>query len=132
MDATLDLLRNRARRLTDFSTTFKAFFTDDYEYDKAAVDKFLGDPRLKSLIPALLERYRKDESFTLESTEQALRSLATEAGVKAGLLINALRVGLTGQGVSPGIFEVIIVLGRSRTLSRIERLVDYLRMTNDV
>ena len=60
-----------------------------------------------------------------------LRGLAEKEGVKAGLLINALRVGLTGQGVAPGLFEVMQALGRKRTLERIERLSTYLRMTND-
>ncbi len=131
MNAGLELLRSRARKLSDFSGIFKAFFSDDYTYDKAAVAKFLNDPRLRSLIPDLLERYRQDDSFTLASTEQVLRNLAEEAGVKAGLIINALRVGLTGQGVAPGLFEVIQALGRERTLARIQRLAEYLQSMNN-
>ena len=50
--------------------------------------------------------------------ERHLRALAQERGIKAGLLINALRVGLTGQGVAPGLFEVMQALGRARTLAR--------------
>jgi glutamyl-tRNA synthetase len=131
LDATLDLLKSRVRRFSDLSTTFRAFFTDDYGYDKEATERFLADPKLKSLIPALLDRYAKDDAFTLQSTEEALRQLAQEEGVKAGLLINALRVGLTGQGIAPGLFEIIQVLGRQRTLVRMQRLSDYLRMTID-
>jgi len=127
LDATLDLLRSRVRRLTDFSATFRAFFTDDFEYEAEAVSKFLGEPKLKSLLPILLGRYRKESDFTLESTEKTLRRVAEEAGVKAGLLINALRVGLTGQGVAPGLFDVMRVLGRDRSLARINRLIEYLR-----
>lgn len=130
LDAILDLLKSRVRRLSDFSTTFRAFFTEDYSYDKDAVGRFLADPKLKSLIPALLDRYAKEDAFSLQSTEEALRRLAQEEGVKAGLLINALRVGLTGQSVAPGLFEVMQVLGRQRTLARMQRLSAYLRMTN--
>lgn len=131
LDATLDLLRNRARRLTDFSSTFKAFFSDDFEYDKSAAEKFLSDPRLKNLIPALIADYAGLEAFSLQSTEEALRRLAEKHGVKAGLLINAVRVGLTGQGVAPGLFEVMQVLGRQRTMARLERLSRHLRLTID-
>ena len=127
--ATVELLRSRLRRRTDFSGIFKPFFADDFEYESAAADRFLRDPGLKVLIPKLLERYQADPVFTLESTEQHLRETAAEAGVKAGLLINALRVGLTGQGVAPSLFEVMKVFGRKRTLARMERLVKYL-LTN--
>ncbi len=130
MDAALELLRNRARKLSDFSGVFRYFFMDDFEYDQAAADKFLADPKLSDLVPALLARYRMDDAFTLQSTEEILRSLAQKEGVKAGLLINALRVGLTGQGVAPGLFEIVQALGRRRTLERMERLIAYLRMTN--
>lgn len=130
LDSILDLLRSRAKKLSDFSTVFRAFFTDDFAYDKASADKFLGDPRLKNLIPALLGLYREDAAFTLQSAEKILRDLADQEGVKAGLLINALRVGLTGQGVAPGLFEVMQVLGREKVLARLQRLNTELRMTN--
>jgi glutamyl-tRNA synthetase len=131
LDATLELLKNRARRLTDFSSTFKAFFSDDFEYDQSAAKKFLSDPRLKSLIPELIAEYAGLEVFSLQSTEEALRRVAEKRGVKAALLINAVRVGLTGQGVAPGLFEVMQVLGRQRTMSRLERLDRHLRLTID-
>jgi glutamyl-tRNA synthetase len=122
LDARLELVKARVRKLSDFSTVFRAFFTDDFEYDPAACDKFLKDPRLVDLVPALSSRYLEAESFTLESTEAILRRLAEAEGVKASLLINAVRVGLTGQGVAPGLFEVMIALGRERTLERLDRL----------
>lgn len=122
LDATLELLKNRVKRITDYSGVFRAFFADEFEYDEAATAKFLADPRLKDLIPALLERYRQDRDFTLQSTETTLRALAEQEGVKAALLINAVRVALTGQGVAPGLFEVMQVLGRDRTLARLQRL----------
>jgi len=122
LDATIDLLKPRARKLSDFSSIFRAFFTDDFLYDSAAASKFLADPKLKELMPALLQKYAEADAFTLQSTEEILRSFAESSGVKAGLLINALRVGLTGQGVAPGLFEVMMALGKQRTLARIQRL----------
>jgi glutamyl-tRNA synthetase len=126
LDSTIDLLRSRTRRLSDFSGTFRAYFSDDFDYQPEAAAKYLGEPRLKDLLPLLLDSYRKLAPFSAESSERALRQVATEAGIKAGVLINALRVGLTGQGVAPGLFEVMQVLGRERTLARIERLTAYL------
>jgi glutamyl-tRNA synthetase len=114
------------RKMEDFSGNFRAFFTEDFPYDAAAAAKFLADPKLKELIPALLQKYAEADAFTLQSTEALLRSFAESSGVKAGVLINALRVGLTGQGVAPGLFEVMLVLGKQRTLDRMQRLYDSL------
>ncbi len=86
---------------------------------------------MKNLILALIEQYNADETFTLQSTEEVLRRLAEKEGVKAGLLINAMRVALTGQGVAPGLFEIMQVLGRQRTMERLQRLNKYLRLTID-
>jgi len=131
MDSAIELLKPRAKKLGDFSHTFKAFFADDFDYEEGAAAKFLSDPKLRDLIPELLEQYAADDSFTLQSTEDTLRGFAEKQGVKAGLLINALRVGLTGQGVAPGLFEVMQVLGRRRTMDRMQRLNTYLRLTID-
>jgi glutamyl-tRNA synthetase len=59
-----------------------------------------------------------------------LRALAGERNVKAGLLINALRVGLTGQGVAPGLFEIMQALGKDRTLQRMRRLERFLNQSS--
>ncbi|MDR1728857.1 MAG: glutamate--tRNA ligase [Acidobacteriota bacterium] len=126
MDAAIGLVKPRAKKAADFSGNFRAFFTDDFKYDPAAAAKFLGEPKLKDLVPALLGKYEAAPDFTLQSTEEALRAHAEAGGVKAGLLINALRVALTGQGVAPGLFEVMQVLGRRKTLERLRRLCDYL------
>jgi glutamyl-tRNA synthetase len=131
LDAAIELVKPRARKLSDFSGPMKAFFTDNFDYDPAAAGKFLAHLKLRNLIPALVAQYGADEAFTLQSTEETLRRLADKEGVKAGLLINALRVGLTGQGVAPGLFEIMQVLGQRRTMARLNRLVAYLEITND-
>jgi glutamyl-tRNA synthetase len=130
-DAAIELAKPRAKKPGDFSSIFKYFFIDDFDYDQTAVAKFLADPKLRDLVPVLIQKYSDDDAFTLQSTEAALRTLAENEGVKAGLLINALRVGLTGQGVAPGLFEIMQALGRTRTMERLERLNAYLRITND-
>jgi glutamyl/glutaminyl-tRNA synthetase len=59
--------------------------------------------------------------FTLETAETVLRGFAEERQVKPGLLINASRVLLTGKAVAPGIFEVMVALGQTRTVQRLRR-----------
>jgi glutamyl-tRNA synthetase len=59
------------------------------------------------------------DTFDPASTEAALRALAEARGVKAGVLIHAVRVALTGKTVSPGLFDVVALLGRDRVRARL-------------
>ncbi len=124
---TVLLLQSRARTLKDFSGAFRAFFTDEFAYDPEAVKKHWKNASLSSLLDTLAQRLAATDPFDLAGTERELRSLADEKGVKAGLLINATRVALTGQAVAPSLFEVMLVLGRDCVVARLRRAADNLR-----
>ena len=124
---TVRLLQTRARSLKDFSGSFRAFFTDQFDYDPEATKKFWKESRLAGLLDALAERLAHTTPFDLQETESSLRALAEEKGVKAGVLINGARVALTGQAVAPGLFEVMLALGRERVVGRLRRAAEYLR-----
>jgi glutamyl-tRNA synthetase len=126
-EASVRLLQSRTRTLKDFPGAFRAFFTDDFTYEPEAVKKFWKDASLPALLAALAGRLAAAEPFGVQETEMALRALAEEHGVKAGLLINAARVALTGQAVAPGLFEVMALLGRDRVVGRLRQAADYLR-----
>ncbi len=121
------LLQSRARNLRDFSCAGRALFTDEFDYDPQAVGRFWKEGSLAELLEELAQRLARLEPFDLTETERCLRALAEERGVKAGVLINAARVALTGQAVAPGLFEVMLVLGRERVAQRLRRAADYLR-----
>ncbi len=114
------LLKARMRSLKDFAGGARAFFSDNYRLDPEAANKFWKDPALAELLPALAAALERAEPFDAAQSEAALRGFAGERGVKAGLLINASRVALTGQGVAPGIFDCMALLGRQRTTRRLQ------------
>jgi glutamyl-tRNA synthetase len=117
--AAIALLQPRARNLKDFAGPFRGYFSDAYEYDAAAVTKFLSDDKSRALLVELGEHYQHLAEFTEASTEQLLRAFAEERGVKAGALINGSRVALTGQGVAPSLFAVMMALGKERVVKRL-------------
>ncbi len=119
--ATIELLKPRARNLKDFANSFRAFFSDAYENDPAAVEKFLKDAAVREMLVELSGLYANAGEFTEASTEQVLRDLAAAKGVKAGGLINGARVMLTGQAVAPSLFAVMVNLGREKTVMRLRR-----------
>lgn len=117
---TVDLIRQRFFTLKDFSCQGRAYFSDDFDFDPAAINKNLRKaPELRELLPKLADELEQVESFNTETVEAALRAFAEVAGVKAGLLINASRTMLTGQGVGPSMFEVFEAIGRERSVARL-------------
>jgi len=130
---TLDLIKPRARRLPDFAPLGRPFFSDQFEYEAKAVQKYLSaeDPeetsRLIQAIHDLAESYRQLDPFDLGTTEQVLRQVGEKHEIKAGKLIGAVRVALTGKAVAPGIFDVIVALKKERTLKRLDQALTYLQ-----
>jgi glutamyl-tRNA synthetase len=116
----VELIRHRFFTLKDFSSQGRAYFSDDFDFEEGAVNKNLRkEPRLKELLPQLAARLESVEPFNVETAEAGLRAFADEAGVKAGLLINASRTMLTGQAVGPSMFEIFDILGRDRSVTRL-------------
>ena len=122
----LDLLRPRAKRLTDFADLARPFLLDSVEYEREAIDKHLGAPDLASHVRALADALRTVDPFDEPHVETAVRGSAAERGIKAGALIHATRVAVTGRTASPGLFEMLALLGRDRTVERLEQLLNFL------
>jgi glutamyl-tRNA synthetase len=122
----LELLRPRAKRLTDFVELARPFFFDTVEYEQDAIDKHLGVPELAAHITALAHTLEAVSTFDEPHVEAAVRGSAVERGIKPGVLIHATRVAVTGRTTSPGLFEVLALLGRDRTVGRLERLIAFL------
>ena len=114
----IELLKPRARKLSDFVGQLRTFLTDVIERDPAAVAKHLSAPDLSAHLDAWRDRLSHVSPFDPPTLEAELRALADQRGIKAGALIHATRVLVTGQAVSPGIFDVLAVVGRERVLRR--------------
>jgi glutamyl-tRNA synthetase len=117
----LALLVPRAKRLPDFAAQGTLFFTDDVRYDDAAVQKHLRSDGIAGHLQALSDEWSALPDFDAVSTEAALRRVAEVRGVKAGTLIHAVRVAVTGSTVSPGLFDVVALVRRARVLARLAR-----------
>jgi glutamyl-tRNA synthetase len=129
----VDLIRQRFFTLKDFSAQGRAYFSDDFDFEPAAVKKnLIKEPRLRELLPQLADRMETVEPWDAATSEQALRAFSDEAGVKAGLLINASRTMLTGQAVGPSMFEVFEIIGRERSAQRLRSGVPWFDYANEL
>jgi glutamyl-tRNA synthetase len=114
----LVLLRPRARRLHDIVDGIRPFVTN-VVYDPTAVSKHLTSATMP-LLETLRDRLTSVQPFDTASIEQAVRALADEHGIKASVLMQAARVALTGRTVSPGLFDVFVLLGRDEACRRLQ------------
>ncbi|MFN7924024.1 MAG: glutamate--tRNA ligase [Bryobacteraceae bacterium] len=115
---TVDVIRSRYATLHDFGTKGRPYFVDDFEREPESLAK-LNEPRARELLRELAGRIEGASEFTEQSVEAALRALAEEKGVKAGLLINGARAALTGQKTGPSAFAVFMAVGRERAIERL-------------
>jgi glutamyl-tRNA synthetase len=130
---TIATLKARSKRLPDFVRDVRPFLTEDFEYRPEAVEKHLkgetasgGPAAIAGRMAALRAALATIDPFTEEATEKALRDLAESRHEKASDYIHPLRVALVGTAVSPGIFSVLVLVGKERALRRLDRLIDFL------
>src|SRR5437867_3990078 len=120
---TVDLLRPRVRLIPDFSSWSRAFFADDFSYEQAAKDKFWKDPKVPDLLSKTADALAALPEWNHDACDHASRAVAEAGGVKAGLLINAIRVAIVGQAVAPPLFDTMVALGQERVVRRLRDAV---------
>jgi glutamyl-tRNA synthetase len=116
----IELYRPRIKRLVSFPGEAKPFLVDEVVMDEASARKHLSGEQARSQLGAFREALERTASFDRGTLETELRSIAERAGSKPGPLIHATRVAVTGRSVSPGLFEVLELLGRERAVARID------------
>jgi glutamyl-tRNA synthetase len=128
----LALLVPRAKRLGDFAPQAAPFLSDVTTYDEAAIARHLSQPEIDERIEELAAVWEELSTFDMTTTERSLRELAARHGMKAGALIHATRIAVTGRAVSPGLFETITLMGRDTTVARLRSLAGFLRTPRPV
>ena len=120
---TIDLIRQRFFTLKDFSSQGRAYFSEDFDFDPAAVAKNLTKfPELREWLPELAERFEAefaDKAYTEDNIETVVKAFTEEKGTKLGVIMNGARTLLTGVAVGPSMLSVFEVVGLERTVMRL-------------
>ena len=117
------LVKERAKTLVEMVEWVKPYFGEAVMFEEEAAKKFLT-PAIAPMLGKLLKRFEASPSFSKQEWEEAFKKLVEEEGIKMGQLAQPVRVALTGRTASPGLFEVMEVLGQDRTLSRLRQGID--------
>ena len=124
LDATLDLLRERSQTLVEMAEKARFVLVDEIEIDPGAAKKHLRPAALEPL-QALIPRLEAVGEWTAAALEPAFEATCEALdGLKLGKLAQPVRVAVTGTGASPGIYETVEVVGRARTLARLQQAVE--------
>ena len=112
-------LGERLKTLADAEDVGAFVLRPELSMEPAAWEELLARPAAADRLETLAERLSRVDDWSLAAIESAVRTLATDSGVKAGEVIAPARVALTGRTAAPGIFDVIWLLGRDRAVARL-------------
>ncbi|MDA8104041.1 MAG: glutamate--tRNA ligase [Nitrospiraceae bacterium] len=115
-------LQERAKTLADLAKSLRYYLVGDVQYDAKAKDKFLNEKSLP-LLKDLNAELEALSGFSHQELERVFRAIVEKHGVKLGALAQPVRVAVTGGTESPGIFEVLEVLGKEETMRRIGKAI---------
>ncbi|HEX7832401.1 MAG TPA: glutamate--tRNA ligase family protein, partial [Thermoanaerobaculia bacterium] len=129
MRAAIELSKGRGRTLVEVATQLEPYLIEDeaIEYDPEVAKKHLKGEDLAARLEELHDVLASTEPFDVTTSEAALRALAESRAMSAGKLIHPLRLALTGRGASPPIFDVAVVLGKEKSLHRLQRLIAHIK-----
>ena len=117
------LVKERAKTLVEMVEWVRPYFGQAVTFDEEAAKKFLTSA-IAPILGKLLTRFEAYPVFSKQTWEKAFKQLVEEEGVKMGQLAQPVRVALTGRTASPGLFDVMEVLGRDRTLFRLRQGIE--------
>ncbi|MCD6489931.1 MAG: glutamate--tRNA ligase [Thermodesulfobacterium sp.] len=123
----IETVKTRSKTMVEMAEIMKFYFVEEVSYDLDGAKKFLV-----SEIKPLLQKIAEDlKSLPLDEKklEEYFRNLAEESGIKLKNIAQAVRVALTGKTVSPGLFEIIKVLGKERVEKRLKKAIDFIKNT---
>ena len=115
-------LQERAKNLIELASSLRYYILEDIEYQEKAKEKFLNEKSLL-LLKDLEDEISSLSDFSHQELERVFKSIVQKHGVKLGVLAQPVRVAMTGGTESPGIYEVLEVLGKEKTLKRLEKAI---------
>ena len=118
---TIDVIRQRFFTLKDFVNQGRAYFSEDYDFDPAAIEKNLSKfSGLRAWLPELADRFEQVDDFSHDCIEEVVKAYAEEKGTKLGVIMNGARTLLTGVAVGPSMLVVFEILGREKSILRLK------------
>ncbi|GAB5045694.1 glutamate--tRNA ligase [Thermodesulfovibrio sp. TK110] len=116
-------LKERCRTLKELAHAMRYYFLEYVEIDLKAKEKYINSETIP-ILKEVMEKLTQLQDFTQDKIEKIFMDIVNEKGLKLGQVAQPVRVAITGNTVSPGIYEVLEIVGKEKTLKRLRRLLD--------
>jgi glutamyl-tRNA synthetase len=125
-------VRTRVKTLAEVADASEYFYKDDFSYEEKGVRKHFRKENAAEYLKKASEKLADLQEFDLETTENAYRELSEEIGIKAGKIIHPTRMALSGRTMGPGLFDIMVILGKEKTLERLNRAIDFISSLDEM
>ncbi len=129
IESIITTLQQRSATLDEMAAAAQFYFAEEIEYEKKAAKKFLKTKALEPL-GLLVEKLTGLDEFEEKALEDVFRAVMAETDLKLGKIAQPVRVALTGRTASPGIFEIIEIIGKDQVLKRLAKAIDFIQATS--
>jgi glutamyl-tRNA synthetase len=118
----INTLKERAKTLKELTNSLRYYIAEEVHYDEKAREKFLNE-KSRILLIELKERLASIPDFSHKELEKTFKEIIENHGIKLGALAQPVRVAMTGGTESPGIFDVLEIIGKEKALRRLEKAI---------
>jgi glutamyl-tRNA synthetase len=130
IEKVIETLQPRSKTLEEMAQQAQFYYQADISYEENAAKKFLKSAAFEPL-RLLTEKLAATANFSEKSLESVFVAVMDETGLKLGKIAQPVRVALTGRTASPGIFEIIAILGKDRVLQRLGEAIKFIEANSD-
>jgi glutamyl-tRNA synthetase len=124
----IDLIKTRSQTIDEIIDNIEFYFKDPETYEETGVNKYFRTEQSRDILNRLSATLENLDIFSAENSENVIRDLAESLAMKAGTLIHPLRLALTGKTASPGIFDIIQILGKQTVITRLDNALRYIKV----
>ncbi|MGC8902776.1 MAG: glutamate--tRNA ligase [Fervidobacterium sp.] len=122
----VEISREKVNTLKQLYEFVIPFVDDDYNYSQDYIEKFLKNPEAKDILELSFKMFSELGEYTIENIERTLREIASKLNLGSNKVFQTVRGALLGRLVTPGLFESIQVLGKEKTLKRLQKTISKL------
>jgi len=123
----MDQMQIRTKFYSEIPGSCTYFFTEEYAFDPKGVEKRLKPEGVAALLEEIAASYEALPSFDLQSTHDVLAAMGEARGAGLGSMVHPVRVAVSGLTEGPGLFEMLVLLGRDKVCARLRRVAQRLR-----
>ncbi len=119
-------VREREKTLNEIAEAMSYYFNDEFDYDEKGVKKYFEKNGVDNILKEAIEVLDKVDDFNLVETEKAYRDLIEKLDIKSGDLFHPTRLAISGRTFGPGLFDIMELLGKKKTIERIKKAIKYI------